>query len=215
MARVMDNTKAEMMFTDPPYGVDYDGGLFNAQKRKKLRNDDSVNIFTAFLPIAVSVVDGPCYMWFGESKAKDIYIALDENHCDIHAQIIWHKTNATYAALNRQYKQRHEPCLYFKPKGSTLRWCGPTTESTVWNQDRDAINDLHPTQKPVALPAKAIANHDATTVLDLFAGSGTTLIAAEQLSRRCYAIEIEPSYCQVTIDRWEAFTGEKAKKVQP
>lgn len=221
VARVMDNTKAEMMFTDPPYGVDYDGGLIHgrrvnyAHKRKKLQNDQNVDVWIACIPVVVRVVDGPCYMWFGESKSKDIYIALDENHCDIHAQIIWHKTNATYAALNRQYKQRHEPCLYFKPKGSTLRWCGPTTESTVWNQDRDAVNDLHPTQKPVALPAKAIANHDATTVLDLFAGSGSTLIAAEQLSRRCYAIEIEPSYCQVIIDRWEAFTGEKAKKVQP
>jgi len=112
--------------------------------------------------------------------------------------------------MNAQYKQRHEPCLYFKPKGSTLRWCGDTTEATVWNQDRDAINEFHPTQKPVALAAKAIGNHDAKSVLEMFGGSGSTLIACEQLRRKCYAMEISPKYCDVIIQRWENSTGKKA-----
>jgi site-specific DNA-methyltransferase (adenine-specific) len=112
--------------------------------------------------------------------------------------------------MNAQYKERKEPCLYFKPKGSTLRWCGSTTESTVWDQARDGINEFHPTQKPVSLALKAIGNHDAKTVLEMFCGSGSTLIAAEQLGRNCYAMEISTQYCDVIIQRWENATGKKA-----
>jgi DNA modification methylase len=217
VGRLMGGVKAEMMFTDPPYGVDYSGGI-QFQKdgtavtnnRQKLKNDDTTAIYPAFLPVALAVVDGPCYMWFAGSKARDVYNAVHDNACDVHALIIWHKTNATYAAMNAQYKQRHEPCLYFKPKGSTLRWCGETTEATVWSQDRDGINEFHPTQKPVALAAKAIGNHEAANVLDMFCGSGSTLIAAEQLGRTCYGMEISPQYCDVIVNRWENLTGEKA-----
>ena len=216
VARLMDGKKADMMFTDPPYGVNYEGGHFHSgdvnikRKREKLADDDTTAIYPAFLPVALPVVDGPCYMWFAGSKARDVYNAVHESNCEVHALIIWHKTNATYAAMNAQYKQRHEPCLYFKPKGSTLRWCGETTEATVWSQDRDGINEFHPTQKPVALAAKAIGNHEAANVLDMFCGSGSTLIAAEQLGRKCYGMEISPAYCDVIVKRWETLTGNKA-----
>jgi len=215
--RLMDGVKADIMFTDPPYGVDYSGGIqfqkngtVQKNNREKLKNDSTTQIYNDFLPIALAVVDGPCYMWFADSKARDVYNAVHDNECEVHALIIWHKTNATYAAMNAQYKQRHEPCLYFKPRGSTLRWCGETTEATVWNQDRDGINEFHPTQKPVALAAKALKNHEAATVLDMFCGSGTTLIAAEQLGRKCYGMEISPAYCDVIVQRWETLTGKKA-----
>lgn len=217
VARLMDGAVAEMMFTDPPYGVDYSGGIqfmkdgtSKTNNREKLAHDDSTAIYADFLPVALSAVDGPCYMWFSDSKIKDVYDSIYNNQCEIHALIIWHKTNATYAAMNAQYKQRHEPCLYFKPKGSTLRWCGETTEATVWNQDRDGINEFHPTQKPIALASKAIGNHNAKTVLEMFGGSGSTLIACEQLGRKCYAMEISPKYCDVIIQRWENATGQKA-----
>jgi DNA modification methylase len=217
VARLMDGIKADMMFTDPPYGVDYSGGIqftkdgnTKTNNREKLENDNSTAIYSDFLPVALAYVDGPCYMWFAESKARDVYNAVHDNGCEVHALIIWHKTNATYAAMNAQYKKRHEPCLYFKPKGSTLRWCGETTEATVWSQDRDGINEFHPTQKPIALAAKAIGNHDAKTVLEMFGGSGSTLIAAEQLGRKCYGMEISPKYCDVIIQRWENATGQKA-----
>ena len=217
--RLMAGAKAEMMFTDPPYGVDYDGGHFHSgnvnvkRPREKLHADENADVYFKFLPVAVSVVDGPCYMWFAGSKARDVYNAVHKCKCEVHALIIWHKTNATYAAMNAQYKQRHEPCLYFKPAGSTLRWSGSTTEATVWNQERDGINEFHPTQKPVALAAKAIGNHDVTTVLDLFGGSGSTLIASEQLSKRCYTMEINPAYCDVAVARWEKHTGRKAQRI--
>jgi len=216
VARLMDGAVAEMMFTDPPYGVNYEGGHFHSgdvnikRKREKLADDDSTAIYTDFLPVALSAVDGPCYMWFAGSKARDIYNAVHDNGCEVHTLIIWNKTNATYAAMNAQYKPRHEPCLYFKPKGSTLRWCGSTTEATVWDQARDGINEFHPTQKPIALASKAIGNHDAKTVLEMFGGSGSTLIACEQLGRKCYAMEISPQYCDVIIQRWENATGQKA-----
>jgi DNA modification methylase len=216
VARLMNGDVAEMMFTDPPYGVNYEGGHFHSgdvnikRKREKLTDDDSTAIYTDFLPVALSAVDGPCYMWFAGSKARDIYNAVHDNGCEVHTLIIWNKTNATYAAMNAQYKPRHEPCLYFKPKGSTLRWCGKTTEATVWDQARDGINEFHPTQKPIALASKAIGNHDAKTVLEMFGGSGSTLIACEQLGRKCYAMEISPKYCDVIIQRWENATGQKA-----
>jgi DNA modification methylase len=217
VGRLMAGVKADMMFTDPPYGVDYSGGVqFDGKggavtnNREKLKNDDTTAIYPAFLPVALTAVDGPCYMWFAGSKARDVYNAVHDNGCEVHALIIWHKTNATYAAMNAQYKQRHEPCLYFKPKGSTLRWCGATTEATIWSQDRDGINEFHPTQKPIALAAKALKNHEAATVLDMFCGSGSTLIAAEQLGRKCYGMEISPQYCDVIVARWEKLTGKKA-----
>ena len=217
VARLMNGSKAQMMFTDPPYGVDYSGGVqFDGKggavtnNRERLANDNTTKIYAAFLPVALSVVDGPCYMWFADSMARDVYNAVHDNACQVHALIIWHKTNATYGAMNAQYKQRHEPCLYFKPMTSTLRWCGETTEATVWNQDRDGVNEFHPTQKPVALAAKAIRNHKAESVLDLFLGSGSTLIAAEQLNRKCYGMEISPAYCDVIVKRWETLTGKTA-----
>jgi DNA modification methylase len=217
VGRLMDGVKADMMFTDPPYGVNYQGGVqFDGNggavtnNREKLKNDDTTAIYPAFLPVALTAVDGPCYMWFADSKARDVYNAVHDNGCEVHALIIWHKTNATYAAMNAQYKQRHEPCLYFKPKGSTLRWCGATTEATIWSQDRDGINEFHPTQKPVALAGKAIKNHESKTVVDMFCGSGSTLIASEQLNRKCYGMEISPAYCDVIVKRWENLTGKKA-----
>lgn len=215
--RLMNGQKADMVFTDPPYGVNYEGGVqfdgkggAKTNNREKLKNDDTTAIYTNFLPVALAFVDGPCYMWFADSKVRDVYNAVFDNDCEVHALIIWHKTNATYAAMNAQYKQRHEPCLYFKPKGSTLRWCGSSAEATVWNQDRDGINDMHPTQKPVALAAKAIGNHEAESVLDCFGGSGSTLIACEQLKRKCYMMELDPRYIDVIVNRWEKLTGKKA-----
>jgi len=214
--KLVNGMKMEMMFTDPPYGVNYEGGHFHSgnvsivRKTEKLRNDNTTEIYNNFLKCVFEFIDGPCYMWFSDSKGRDVFNAVHENNYEIHAMLIWHKTNAKYAAINAQYKQRHEPFLYFKPKGCTLRWIGSTTEATLWSQDRDSINEFHPTQKPVALAAKAIKNHNSKSVLDLFLGSGSTLIACEQLGRMCYGMEINPVYCDVVIQRWESLTGKKA-----
>ena len=213
--RLMGGAKAEMMFTDPPYGVNYEGGhhtLTKQKPREKLANDDSAEIYKRFLPVAIQYVDGPCYMWFAGSKALPVYQAVENCKCEVSALLIWHKTNATYAAMNAQYKQRHEPCLYFKRRGSTLRWVGPANASTLWEFERDARNEYHPTQKPVAVACNALKNHNATTVADFFLGSGTTLIAAEQLGRKCYGMELSPQYCDVIVERWQNLTGKEARR---
>jgi DNA modification methylase len=205
VAVLMSGAVAEMMFTDPPYGVDYRGGHFhsgdvNIVRERAPLEGDKVNIYAEFLPLVPQFVDGPCYVWFADSRGIDVYSAL-QGGFEIHALVIWHKINAKYAAMNAQYKQRHEPCIYFKPKKSTLRWIGSSDESTLWEIKRDAQNDKHPTQKPVELAHRAIGNHRVATVLDLFLGSGTTLIACEQTGRVGYGMEIEPRYVSVTLQR--------------
>ena len=119
----------------------------------------------------------------------------------IHALIVWHKTNATYPAMRAQYKERKEMIVYCKgPKAKTL-WAGPSTETTVWEMKRDAENVYHPTQKPVAVMRRAIGNHDAEVVLDPFMGAGSTLRAAADLGRRAIGIEVEERYCEIAAER--------------
>lgn len=210
---LMDGKKADMVFTDPPYGVSYTGGLqfkngtVEKNNREMIKNDD-VDIYEDVFRILSQFSNGACYVWFADTKAATLYNAA-EKYGEIHALIIWVK-NGGYGALNANYKQKHEPCLYWKPKNAKLNFCGATTETTVWEVNKDGVNEYHPTQKPIALPAKAISNHDVETVLDLFGGSGATLIACEQLDRTCYMMELDPKYCDVIIDRWEKFTGKKA-----
>jgi len=211
--RLMGGERADMMFTDPPYGVDYTGGHFHSgnvnikRERERLESDKTTAIYWDFLPIANEFVDGACYMWFAGTKGREVFDAVEDCGFEIHAMIIWHKINATYAAMNAQYKQRHEPCLYFKSKKSTLHWVGKSNECTVWEEKRDASNEFHPTQKPIVLAERAIGNHDAKKIIDFFAGSGSTIIAAQNLSRRCYAMEISPNYGAVILERFYTATG--------
>jgi len=210
----MDGVKADMVFTDPPYGVEYTGGMqfkdgkVETKSREMIKNDD-VDIYQDVMRVLSEFSNGPCYIWFAGTKAAKLYEAA-EKYGDIHALLIWVK-NGGYGALNANYKQKHEPCLYWKPKGKTLNFAGATTETTIWEIDKDGKNKLHPTQKPVALATKAISNHNSKTVLDLFGGSGATLIAAEQLNRICYMMELDPKYCDVIVTRWENLTGLKAE----
>lgn len=211
--KLMDGNKADMVFTDPPYGVSYTGGLqfkdgyVEKNNREMIKNDD-IDIYEDVFKILSQFSNGACYIWFAGTKAASLYNAA-EKYGEIHALVIWVK-NGGYGALNANYKQKHEPCLYWKPKNAKLNFCGDTTETTVWEINKDGVNEFHPTQKPIALPSKAIKNHKAKTVLDLFGGSGSTLIACEQLDRACYMMELDPKYVDVIIERWEKFTGQKA-----
>lgn len=203
--KIMDGRKADMIFTDPPYGVNYSGGIqftnegVKKDQRTKLVNDGSERIYADSIPIMASITDGPIYTWFADTKAGTLYNTVQEVG-EIHALIIWIK-NGGYGALNANYKQKHEPCLYWKPKGGKLKFCGSTTETTIWEIDKDGRNNMHPTQKPVTLAAKAINNHSVELIADLFLGSGSTMVAAHQLNRKCYGMELDPKYCQVIIDR--------------
>ncbi len=213
--KLMAGSKADMVFTDPPYGVNYDGGIqftkdgVKTSQRTKLKNDDTTKIFSEVLPLLVQNVDGPIYTWYAATKELELYQAIKDCDGQAHAQIIWVKDGG-YAAMNASYKQKHEPCVFWKPAGATLRWDGPTTENTIWEMSKDKLNKLHPTQKPVELAERAIKNHKAETVLDLFGGSGSTLIACEKTNRRCFMMEIDPHYCDVILARWEKYTGKQA-----
>lgn len=215
--RLMEGKKADMVFTDPPYGVDYSGGIqftkqgVKKEQRERLIADSTADIYSLVVPILASICNGPIYIWFSDTQALPVYQAV-EAVGDIHALLIW-KKNGGYAAMNSNYKQKHEPCLYWKAKGNKLNFVGATTETTIWEIDKDGINKLHPTQKPVALSVKAILNHSAGLIVDLFLGSGSTIIGCEKTNRICYGMELDPKYVDVIIKRWEDYTGQKAVKV--
>ena len=182
--RLMDGNKADMVFTDPPYGL---GGYGGRNKMALQGDDQDVTPFYSAIPNAVEV-----YVW------GRVYNLVDINFKprDI---IVWRKNNF---GLGKGYRGQYEICFYNGEfKGS---------DSDVWEISKD-INYKHPTQKPVELCCRAIKNSKPKQVLDLFLGSGSTLIACEKTNRICYGMEIDPHYCDVIIKRWEDFTGQKAE----
>jgi DNA modification methylase len=126
--------------------------------------------------------------------------------------LAWIKINTGYADMNSHYKNRYEPFVYCKA-GSKTNFIGDTTENTTWELKKDRVNKLHPTQKPTELCVRAIKNHKADIVADLFLGSGSTLIACEKTNRICYGMELDTKYCDVIIERWQQFTNQKATKL--
>jgi site-specific DNA-methyltransferase (adenine-specific) len=212
VSRLMNGIKVDMVFTDPPYGVNYDGGHATEKRRDKLQNDNTTNMYD--LPIKNAFIfskdEAPLYLWFADRFAHTVIEGLIEAGWVVRNWIIWNKNVAQFGAIGAQYKSKHEPCIYAFKKGKSANWCGPNNEITVWDISRDHKNEHHPTQKPVELAKRAMGNHTVKEVLDLFGGSGSTLIAAEQTNRTCYMMELDPKYCDVIVKRWENLTGEKA-----
>ncbi len=203
VAKLMNGQKADMVFTDPPYGVDYQGGALT--KRTKLDNDQkNTSIYEEVIPnLYLFTIDKvPMYIWHAAGYA-DMASHLGDNDIEIRSQIIWNKNMAQFGALSAQYKQKHEPCFYCYKKGQSPYWYGPTNEVTVWDVKRESKNEYHPTQKPIELPERAINNSSKLNdiVLDLFGGSGSTMVAAQQLNRKARLMELDPKYCQVIVDR--------------
>ena len=209
----MNGEKADMVFTDPPYGVDYEGGAFS--KRTKLANDHKeTNIYEAILPVLFNntIDKASFYVWHAAGYA-DMASHIVNNKMQIRSQIIWNKNQAQFGALSAQYKQKHEPCFYCFKKGHAPNWYGPTNEVTVLDIKRESKNEFHPTQKPVEIIERALANSSKPKdiILDLFGGSGSTLIGCEKTNRRNMSMELDPHYVDVIIARWEKFTGKKAE----
>jgi site-specific DNA-methyltransferase (adenine-specific) len=205
LAQLLGDARAQLVLTDPPYGVDYDGGT---TKREKLAGDErGTGIYAAFLPTLAAAVDpkAALYLWHAGAAALPVLQALASTGWEVRAQIIWVKNLAQFGALSAQYHQQHEPLFYCHRRGTAPRWYGPKNEVTVWPADRAASNDLHPTQKPVELAERAISNSTQLDdlVLDPFGGSGSTLIACHNLGRRAYLMELDPGYCDVIVDRYE------------
>lgn len=212
VSRLMAGRLAALVYTDPPYGVDYDGGT---KARARLAGDADVFLYGPACQMAAEFTDDAAalYLWHAGVKGIAAAAAAAAAGWEIRCELIWNKNHAQFGALSAHYKQKHEPVYYCVKRGHAPRWFGPANEVTVWDCDRSARNDYHPTQKPVALAVRAIRNSSALgdIVLDLFAGSGSTLIGAHEVGRRCYAMEICECYVDVAVKRWEAFTGQAAR----
>jgi site-specific DNA-methyltransferase (adenine-specific) len=209
VARLMDGQKADMVFTDPPYGVSYEGG-HNQKKRKGIENDklqgvDLTNLFRDSLMNAdiFSKDHTAFYIWYANGKAVETFLSFSELNLEVRAVICWYKIKSGLGAFMSQYIPNYEPCIYAFKKGKSCQWYGPTDEKTVWELKKESKNDYHPTQKPVELPERAIKNSSKLNdiVYDCFLGSGSTMVASHQLKRKCYGMELDPKYCQVIIDR--------------
>ena len=216
--KLMDGQKADMVFTDPPYGVSYEGG-HNKKKREgiiadTLEGDNLTGLFYGALTTALTVVkDGAAfYVWYASGKSIDTFASLSDIPLEIRAIIQWYKIKSGLGAFMSQYIPNCEPCMYLHIKGKSPAWYGPTTEKTVWELQRTGNNDFHPTQKPVELSERAMNNSSKSgdLILDLFGGSGATLIGCEKVGRSCRMMELDEKYVDVIIKRWEEFTGKSA-----
>ena len=216
VARLLGDRRPFMMVTDPPYGVEYDpewrkeAGLNVSGRTGKVVNDHQVDWSAAYKLFPGDVA----YVWHASTFTIDVGLHLRESQFQIRSSIIWRKPSLV---LSRgHYHWQHEPCWYAVREGKTAKWAGDRSQSTLWEIARkDGTGDtVHGTQKPVECMARPVRNHGGKEddVYDPFLGSGTSIIACEQLGRRCCGMEISPAYCDVIVQRWEAFTGKKAER---
>jgi DNA modification methylase len=212
---LMNGELADLVFTDPPYGVDYDGGhAVKGVRREKLANDATPDIYNDVLPVAYSASkqSAALYLWFSDSKSASVTAAVTAAGYAIRNTLIWNKNLAQFGAIGAQYKSKHEPCLYCFKSGNSPYWNGPNNEVSVWDVKLGNKNEYHPTQKPVELSKRAIDNScpQRGVVLDLFGGSGSTLIGCETKGRINRSMELSALYVDVIVKRWQDFTGKQA-----
>jgi DNA modification methylase len=217
LTQLMGSERAQLVFTDPPYAVDYRGGRVGKDWSHKIRHDGerywdamTVDEYAKLLVGALgnahtfSDDNAALYLWFASARITTMLAALDETGWEQRNLLVWVKS--TFAgSLYAQYKHQYEPCVYAHKRGKAPRWHGPTNETTVWQAAKPSRNEGHPTVKPLVLAERAIRNSSTRgdLVLDLFLGSGTTLIAADAMGRRCCGLELEPRYCDVIRRRYE------------
>jgi len=202
---------ADMVFTDPPYNVDYVG---KTAKKLKIGNDALGGKFYNFLREActnvLAVTKGAIYICMSSSELHTLFRAFTDAGGHWSTFVIWAKHHFTLGRSD--YQRMYEPILYGWRDGTDHFWCGARDQGDVWFIKRPMANLEHPTMKPVELVERALRNSSKTrdTILDVFGGSGTTLIACEKSRRQARLIELEPRYCDVIIRRWQEYTGEKA-----
>jgi len=280
VGRLMDGARADMVFTDPPYGVAYTGGDgkdWDMIKGDDLQGDDLQKFLVAAFRNLVNYTEdyAPFYIWHGTSTRKEFEFAMTAAGLIEKQYLIWVKNNFNMG--HQDYHNAYEPCFYAKKTGQVTQFYGDRTNTTawraalrtgtgtettvkgglvitdgsggqlyitekppkskklrtvrldenatvtlcneqgngtVWEIARDKDTYEHPTQKPTELATRALENSSkpGNIVLDLFGGSGTTLIASEQTQRRAYLMELDEQYCDVIVRRWEKFTGKKGER---
>jgi site-specific DNA-methyltransferase (adenine-specific) len=209
VAKLMDGSKADMVFTDPPYGVSYTGG-HNKKQRKgiqsdEFQNEDLSNLFQDSINNACifSKDTSPFYIWYAGGKSKETYIGLSNTPIEVRAVICWYKVKSGSGAFMSQYIPNYEPCIYGHKEGKSINWYGPTDEKTVWEFSKDRQNEYHLTQKPIPVVERALNNSSKVNdlIYDCFLGGGSTMVASHQLKRKCYGMELDPKYCDVIVKR--------------
>lgn len=204
---------ADMVFTDPPYNVDYEGYTDDALKiqNDKMSDQEFLGFLQAcFANYHVATKSGASmYVCHPSSKQIIFEQSLNNAGFSVRNQIIWAKN--TFAWGMGRYKYQHEPIFYCYKKGNSDAWYGDKSQSTLWQIDKPSANREHPTMKPIELCARAILNSSKSgdIVLDLFGGSGATLMACEQYSRACYLMELDPKYCDVIRKRYARSIGKE------
>ena len=211
---LMAGQAGDLVFTDPPYNVAYEG---YTDQRLTIQNDrlserEYARLLTAAFRCCRVVVkpSASLYICHPSSSQREFQNALEGAGFEVRCQIIWAKN--TFAWGFGRYKYAHEPIFYCHLAGQSDPWYGDKAQSTVWQENKPAANRLHPTMKPVELIERTLLNSSKVgdTVTDLFGGSGSTLIACERRQRQARLIEIDPIYVDVTVQRWQLYTGKSA-----
>ena len=200
--KLMNGQKVDMVFTDPPYNVSFNG---RSGKHDVIKNDNlpekEFNNFIEEICNVIKIIDPKVYYIWCNWK----FYGVLQNLLEYKTCIVWAKN---VFGMGNGYRHQHEFCLFNGKIDEPIK-----NESDLWNIKKDH-NYVHPTQKPVALSVRAFGNHvKLINILDLFGGSGSTLIGAEQTGRKSFLMEIDPKYCDVIVKRWEEFTGKKAELI--
>lgn len=212
--RLMNNQDADMLLTDPPYNVDYVGKTSEALK---IKNDNmSDNQFYEFLKkvfenmYSVTKEGASIYVFHADTEGLNFRKAFKDAGYKLAECLIWKKD--CFVMGRQDYQWQHEPILYGWKEGAAHHFINDRTQSTILEFDRPRQSSLHPTMKPIDLVARLLKNSSKENdkILDLFGGSGSTIIAAEQLNRNCYTMELDPKYCDVIVKRWESLTNKEA-----
>ena len=215
--RLFGEQKADLLLTDPPYNVDYEG---KTKKKLKIENDkksddDYQSLLIMSFENAKDVLKagGVFYIWHADSEGFAVRTAMQTAGLEVRQCLIWEKD--TMVMGRQDYHWQHEPCLYGWKEGAGHLWNADRKQTTILRFARPSRSEAHPTMKPVELLVYQMTNNTKgeDIVFDPFLGSGSTLIAAEKTGRICYGVELDPKYVDVIIQRWEEYTGGKAEKV--
>lgn len=215
--KLVGGVQCDLLLTDPPYNVGYEGKQKSKMTIKNDRQEDDKFykfLFDAFNAAKDNLKQGASfYIWYASSEAANFNNAANNAGLSVREELIWEKNNLVMGRQDYQWK--HEPCLYGWVEGGSHSWYSDRKQTTVMHFDKPQRADLHPTMKPVALFDYQIKNSTKSgdVVLDLFGGSGTTIMACEQDGRNACVMEYDPKYVDVIIKRWEDFTGKKAELI--